>query len=179
MRRVADYLISHRTQTLEFPWNLDMPVGITVHTDSDWASCETTRRSRSGGVIQFNGYTIMHWCRMQDAIALSSAEAELKASCKGLMECLGLREALEFLTHRTCPMVHFTDASACHAVLKRRGNGAMKHISVRQLWAQEIMQRPETSTLKLPRSVNVADAMCSIGTVTTLRKHLRALRFSS
>ena len=127
--------------------------------------------------MRYNGHCVLHGCRMQDTIALSSAEAELKASCKGLTECLGLREAMEFLCPGTWPLTHFTDASACHAVLKRRGAGAMKHPSVRQLWCQEVLQRAETSSLKLPRENNIADAMCSIGTVQSRTRHLTAMRF--
>ena len=114
----------------------------------------------------------MHWCRLQDRIALSSAEAELKASCKGLAEALGLREAVEFLTGRPCTLRHFTDASAGHSVLKRQGAGTMKHLSVRELWCQEVMLRERTDTVKISRNINPADALCSISPVHSFDSHM-------
>ena len=162
---------------MQFPWQLASERELLVHTDSDWASCETSRRSKSGGVIRFCGYSIMHWCRMQDAIALSSAEAELKASCKGVQEALGLRTALEFLMNAPLPLDHFTDASATHGIIKRRGAGAIKHLTVRQLWIQEIMKKPGTCSFKIPRAVNPADALCSVGRVDSFNQHLRDMHF--
>ena len=121
----------------------------------------------------------MHWCRLQDCIALSSAEAELKASCKGLAEALGLREAVEFLTGKSCDLRHFTDASACHSVLKRQGCGTMKHLSVRQLWCQEVMQRPSTDSFKICRTQNPADALCSVSPVESFNRHMTSMRLKA
>ena len=69
---------------------------------------------------------------MQDTIALSSAEAELKSTCKGVSEALGLREICEFLTGRACILEHLTDASAYLGILNRTGSGRVKHLTVRQ-----------------------------------------------
>ena len=98
-----------------------------------------------------HGTHVLHfWCKLQDRVATSSAEAELKATCKGVAECLALREIVEFLLQEPCCMQHFTDASACIGILKRKGAGPVKHLSVRQLWTQEIFNRPGTSTSKVP-----------------------------
>ena len=75
------------------------------------------------GVILYRGHTVLHFCRQQDTVALSSAEAELKASCKTLVEVLGLRTLAEFLTDRVCPVRHHVDASAAVGVLTRQGQG--------------------------------------------------------
>ena len=148
-----------------------------MYTDSDWASCELTRRSKSGGVVQWAGYTLQHFCRLQDAVALSSAEAELKSTCKGVAEALGIRELVEFLFGRVCPLTHMTDSSACIGILKRKGSGTVKHLSVRQLWTQEIFRRPCTRTVKIARDENPADLLCSLPSGCTLRQHLGAMNF--
>ena len=96
IRRAADYLKTCPALDLIFRWSSTAPHDVTVYTDSDWATCESTRRSRSGGVVLYRGHTVAHFCRTQDAIALSSAEAELKASGKGLVEALGLLDLLCF-----------------------------------------------------------------------------------
>ena len=163
--------------SLCFPWSSG-PVGaLTVFTDSDWGSCEVTRRSKSGGVVQWAGYTVLHFCRLQDSIALSSAEAELKSTCKGVAEALGLSELASFLFKTPCRLEHRTDASACVGILKRRGAGSVKHLSVRQLWVQEIFTRPHMSTKKIPRTENPADLLCSLPSGESLRTHLACMGF--
>ena len=77
---------------------------------------------------------------MQDNIALSSGEAELKATCKGLTEGLGLRELVVFLMQTECVLEHWTDASACVGMLRRAGAGRVKHLTVRQLWCPAIFK---------------------------------------
>ena len=76
--------------------------------------------------MQFAGCTIAHWCRQQDKIALSSAEAELKSSCKGVAEALGLRELTVFLFQgeigeNDCILEHRMDASAAVGIMRRKG----------------------------------------------------------
>ena len=129
--------------------------------------------------FNFNGHVILHFSRMQDSIALSSAEAELKSTCKGLSEALGLRELVEFLTDQDCSLEHLTDASACLGILKRSGCGRVKHLAVRQLWCQEVLRRPRTSTRKIPRDENPADLLCSVQTQESLGRSLSLLHFKS
>ena len=122
--------------------------------------------------MYFNGHVILHFSRMQDTVALSSAEAELKATCKGLSETLGLRELAEFIAGQPCAVIHLTDASACLGILKRAGSGRIKHLTVRQLWCQEVFRRALTSTEKVPRSENPADLLCSVQTRESLSRNL-------
>ena len=178
LRRVADYLRSNPALNLLFKWQQPPEnFELTVFTDSDWAACESTRRSRSGGVILLNNHIVQHFCRMQDTIALSSGEAELKATCKGLTEALGLRNVVEFLFNRKCRITHATDASACVGMLKRSGAGKVKHLSVRQLWCQEVFRREDACTTKVARADNPADLMCSTQNKDGLTQKLADLGF--
>ena len=63
---------------------------LVAWTDSDWAGDADSRRSTSGGLITYRGTVLMHWSKMQSNVALSSAEAELNATVKGLSEMIGL-----------------------------------------------------------------------------------------
>ena len=128
--------------------------------------------------MSFNGHVILHYSRMQDTIALSSAEAELKATCKGLSEVLGIRELVQFMTDRPCAVEHLTDASACLGILKRAGCGRIKHLTVRQLWTQEVFRRPHTQTRKIPRVSNPADLLCSTQTTESQGRNLDLMGFS-
>ena len=71
--------------------------------------------------------------RVQPRIALSSGEAELYAGMRGISETL----MREFKTDDWGRIVHRVDASACRAIMLRRGCGGLKHITVNSLWVQE------------------------------------------
>ena len=113
---------------------------MTAWTDSDWAGDVASRRSTSGGVIVYRGAVMMHWSKSQSNVALTSAEAELNATVKGLSELIGLYNLVaETLRVTPCLALH-TDASACKGMLLRHGTGKVKHLSVKQLWAQECVR---------------------------------------
>ena len=122
--------------------------------------------------MQWSGMTLLHYCRLQDTIALSTGEAELKSVCKGVCEALGLREVVEFLLNRPVGLLHGTDATAAWGILKRRGAGSLKHLCVRQLWCQEVFKRPATKSVKVDRFWNPSDLLCSIAKGPSMRRHL-------
>ena len=63
----------------------------TGFSDSDWAGDRKTGKSTSGGLIMMGNHLVKSWSRTQDAVTLSSAEAELVALGKLAMEVLGVR----------------------------------------------------------------------------------------
>ena len=102
-----------------------------------------------------------HWCKMQGRVALSSGEAELKAACKCIAELLEVREALSFITGAQAKMSLHLDAQATEGMLKRQGSGRLKHLTVRTLWVQAAVLEYKVEVVKIPRSLNHADALCS------------------
>ena len=48
-------------------------------TDSDFAGCQRTRKSTSGGVICIGSHFLKGWSSTQQSVTRSSAEAELVA----------------------------------------------------------------------------------------------------
>jgi hypothetical protein len=65
-------------------------IAIIAYSDSSWADCKETRRSRSGYVVTVAGGPVMWSSKMQKALALSSCEAELYALCECIKEVLFL-----------------------------------------------------------------------------------------
>ena len=84
-------------------------------------------------------HLIKSWSRTQDAVTLSSAEAELVALGKLAMEMLGVRSmAREWrMTAGVMPSQLYADASAALSIAKRQGAGKMRHINVESLWLHE------------------------------------------
>ena len=132
---------------------------MTVWTDSDWAGDVASRRSTSGGVIAYRGAIMAHWSKSQSNIALSSAEAELNATVKGLSEIVGLHNLIEETQKVSVNLVLCTDASACKGMLLRHGTGKVKHLSVKQLWAQECVRAYDVQIQRVPREQNPSDVL--------------------
>ena len=137
----------------------------------------------------WRGYCVLQYCRTQDTVALSSGEAELKSSCKGTAEALGVQELVRFLkrqnpaiAHRYSEpdpgrLEHCTDSSASFGIIKRKGAGQMKHLSLKQLWLQGVYREEPNSVHKIARIHNMADMMCSVSNVTDVRRNLSRLQF--
>ena len=49
---------------------------LEIFVDGDWAGCQRTRKSTSGGGIMWNGACLKVWSTTQTVIAMSSGEAE-------------------------------------------------------------------------------------------------------
>ena len=71
--------------------------GIVVWTDTDYAGCQRTRKSTSGGVVTIGGRLIKTWSNSQGVIALSSGEAEYYGIVKGAGIAIGLKNMLDDL----------------------------------------------------------------------------------
>ena len=148
---------------------------LTLQTDSDWATCARTRKSRSGGAIWHGAHCVAFWCRTQDRIARSSAEAELKSSCCGLAELLGMRNLCQFLSGRQCTLTHQLDATAAKSMMLRQGCGNLKHLDLRSLWVQEVILLDNITVQKISRASNIADALCSPNKDEDFHARMKAL----
>ena len=101
----------------------------------------------------------MHWSKVQSNIALSSAEAELNSTVKGLSELVGLYNLVCEVLQVTPKLSLSTDASACRGMLLRHGAGKVKHLSVKQLWAQEAVRYFGVEVHRVPRAENPSDIL--------------------
>ena len=138
--RLARYLKGAPRCVWKFDWQSakaqSPPKG---YSDSDWAGDRKTGKSTSGGVVMIGQHLVKAWSRTQDAITLSSAEAELVALGKLAMEILGIRSMCEEWEMSQPSQISdlFADASAALSIAKRQGVGKMRHINVKSLWLQE------------------------------------------
>ena len=107
----------------------------------------------------YRGAILAHWSKSQSKVALSSAEAVLNATVKGLSELIGLYHLIEETQKVPVNLVLCTDASACKGMLLRHGAGKVKHLSVKQLWAQECVKTFDIEILRVPREQNPSDVL--------------------
>ena len=103
-------------------------------------------------------HLLLHWSRTQQTIALSSAEAELNAMCKGGQEGLAATNMAEEIGLNIKLRIR-TDASAAVGVIQRQGAGRVKHLQIRQLWLQEKARNDDIKFIKIPRAINFSDLL--------------------
>ena len=150
-----------------------IPLNIDTHTDANWASCETTRKSTTGFVLYFFGAAVHYGSRTQATIALSSAESELYAIGTAAQEslCIGnfIKEAFEV---RINIRIH-TDSSAAKSRPMREGTSKKaKHIELRHLFIQQLVKSKIISMHKVRSENNPSDLLTKFVSCDTLNKHL-------
>ena len=149
-----------------FAWQ-EPSAAIIAFADSDWGGDRRSRRSTSGGCLMRGWHLLAHWSRTQQ-------EAELHAICKGAAEGLAAANmAREFLEEVALAM--HTDASAAKGVIQRQGAGRVKHLSIKQLWAQERESEGELGIRKIPRAINWADLLTHHWSETEAVCHLAGM----
>ena len=121
LQRLARYL-RHKSRCVLWYVYQDAVSETTCFTDSDWAGCQRTRRSTSGGCMLWGSHPFKMWSRTQELVSLSSAEAELYAAIKACNETLGFLSLLkDYQIHATGKIM--SDASAALGIIKRQGIG--------------------------------------------------------
>ena len=109
---------------------------LRVFVDTDVAGCQLTRRSTSGGCAMHGAHLVKHWPTTQEAITLSSGEAELGGIVKGVVEGIGLCSLGQDPLLDMKLEVH-ADSVAAIGICRRSGVGRVRHLAVGQLWVQE------------------------------------------
>ena len=149
--------------------------GIVVWTDTDYAGCQRTRKSTSGGVVTIGGRLIKTWSNSQGVIALSSGEAEFYGIVKGAGIAIGLQNMLEDFDVAMKIEVR-TDASAAKGIANRRGLGKVRHMEVSQLWVQEKVSSGRIAIVKVKGENNIADALTKHVDQDNIGRHLIGTR---
>jgi len=157
MKRMGRYLRESPRVVQKFQWQKMGDATMRVYTDSDWAGCDRTRKSTSGGVIFRGQHCLKFWSKTQQTVAMSSGEAELMAMVKGCCEGIG---AQAFLHDAGLPRgqleVH-ADASAALGIAHREGIGRIRHLDVAMLWIQQKQWKKRITVNKVNGKDNPAD----------------------
>ena len=131
---------------------------IDVYVDTDWAGCNRTRKSTSGGVVMLGRHTIKHWSSTQPSVTLSSGEAEFYGVVRGSGQGLGYQSLLRDLGI-ALPLRVWTDSSAAIGVCSRQGLGKLRHLDTHTLWVQQAVRSKRLSIKKVLGEENPADLL--------------------
>ena len=98
------------------------------------------------------------WSATQSVVALSSAEAELYTIAEGASRALALQAMMREMGVPV-NLVFATDSSASEGFASTRGLGHMRHLEVKDLWLQELVQSGRLSLVKVRSEENPADVL--------------------
>ena len=118
------------------------------------------------------GHYIKSWSTTQKSVALSSGEAELVAAVKMSCELIGLLQLARDWGIQYEGKV-LIDSSAALAVVRRKGNGKLRHIRVGSLWVQQTETRGDLRYSKVLGTLDPADLLTK-GLGTRLLEQHRA-----
>ena len=107
---------------------------LDCYVDASWGSEKNVdRKSISGGCVMLGSFCLKAWSRLQQAVALSSAESELYGLVEGAKEVLALRRAVAHVFGWEEPLVPrtFCDSEAALAISKADGLRKVRHIDIR------------------------------------------------
>ena len=139
--------------------------------DTDFAGCQVTRRSTSGGVAMYGSHPVKHWSQTQSTVALSSGEAELTGICKAASICLGLQSVARDLGFEWHLKIH-SDATAAIGICNRKGLGRIRHLAVADLWVQDKVKAGDFKLVKILGTENPADMFTKFISREDMEKHL-------
>ena len=146
------YLSGTPKTVYKYEWQ-QLPSATETFCDTDFAGCEITRRSTSGGAIMLGTRNVKHWSSAQTTIALSSGEAEVRGIARGAAHALGFRSIandLDFpFTISRC-----SDAMAAIGIARGTGIGRVKHLSTTDLWVQGKIRMGDIQLIKIDGNTN-------------------------
>ena len=173
LKRLGRYLIARPRVVTEFKFQAEVPE-LHGYSDSDWAGCRRTAKSTSGGAIMRGGHCLKTWSNTQKNITLSSAEAELVAAVRMSTELIGMSQlAADWDTQLQGRVL--VDSTAALGVVKRQGNGRLRHIKVGMLWVQQQRESGELVFDKVAGQINPADLMTKVLTEPMMSGHMSRL----
>ena len=159
-RKLVRYLLGTKEASLVYEPSAAKKVYLEIWVDADWAGCERTRRSTSGGGVWLHGCLVASWSRVQQTVACSSAESEYYSMCTGSAEGLFAAALAEEIGLEHAGVDLNTDASAAKAMAERTSIPTrVKHMQIRFLFLQQLVREKKLRLNKVPGERNRSDVM--------------------
>jgi hypothetical protein len=158
----------HRT----IPYHVPLDT-VLAYTDSDWGSDRAHRKSVTGTLLMLAGATILYKTRYQQAVALSSTEAEFVAASDTGKSILYIRSLLHELDY---PQSHPTqllidNRGAFHMVHSQAPTKRTRHVDIRYFALLQWQQLDYIKVIPVPTDHNISDSMTKATGRTKFHQH--------
>ncbi|MCQ7285347.1 Ty1/Copia family ribonuclease HI, partial [Salmonella enterica] len=138
----------------------DGNIKLSGFSDSEFAGCNTTRKSTSGG-CQFQGNCLVSWqSKKQAVVSTSTAEAEYIAAASCTAQLLWLQnQLLDFgITALKTPLM--LDSQAAENIIKNPvSHSTTKHIDIRHHFVRDCYEKGLISLHHVPTKDQLADVL--------------------
>ena len=171
--RVARYVLQHSGETWLFNFQAD-PKALYLHTDTDWAADELTRKSVSCTVERYGSHMLDCSVAKQSQVALSSGEAEFYGIVRTVATSKQTSQILEQIGMQL-EVTIASDSIAALGICTRTGSGKVRHLSIKELWTQEAYRKEEFQLVSVDTMLNWADTGTKAHTSERLTSLLRQM----
>ncbi len=150
LKETADYALHYNA--------VDSP-DLVAYSDADWGSA-FDRKSISGCSVFFGGALVSWASKKQSTIALSTTEAEMVAISEALRELLWLSNLCESFEVHNIDLKLYTDNQPALSIAHKPGfNGQTKHMDIKYLHIQDVLEKKLLTLEYCPTQKMVADIM--------------------
>lgn len=164
--KVLLFLKGTRLHALVYTHTPHVPRGVTrlsLYTDSDYAVCRITRRSRTGWVLLMGTNVISYSSTRQKLVTMSSTESELVSMCDGVKDLLGTIQVLRDFIPAELPVpVHVDNQGTIAIGTDEIHNSRTKHIDVRYFFTRELVDDGTVDILYINTNDNPADPLTKL-----------------
>lgn len=162
-KRVLRYLsgTTHKGITFGLGATSSNETNLFAFSDSDWASCKQTRRSRTGFVVYNDAGPISWKSQLQTTTALSTCEAEYLALVETIKELLWVKQLLtEMNITVQQPIKVFVDNQAAMLLAANPSHHSRtKHIDIRHHFIREYVSAGTIELYYIDTKENVSDLL--------------------
>ena len=132
--------------------------------DATWANVPESSRSVSGYAFFVNGAAVSWRCKVQNLVALSTAEAEFVSLCDAVREAIYLRNLLQEmgLAQVQATTIYEDNQPCIHLARNPTISGKTKHIAMRFNAVREQLELGVIDVVYCPTEAMVADALTKI-----------------
>ena len=123
-------------------------------------------------------HCLKSWAKTLPVLALSSGEAELMAVVRGTAEVMGL-QALYSDLGMSMKCAIRSDATAAIGIVGRIGLGKVRHLSVADLWVQQIARQGRVEYSKIPGQLNPADMFTKQVPAEVMWRHMMTIGYTN
>ena len=150
---------------------------ISGKADSNYATCEETRRSVTGYYVSLEDAVISAKSGMQKIVSLSVTEAEVIALVQCVQEMMYMKKVMESILLKVeLPMIVEVDnKGAVDLVNSWSSSGGTKHMDVRIMYLRELKEQKILKVVWQPTKENEADVFTKNVDGATFERHLGAL----
>ncbi|CAL1399245.1 unnamed protein product [Linum trigynum] len=157
--RILRYLKTAPGQGLFFPSSGSLT--LTAYCDSDWAGCQSTRRSTTGYYIQLGSAPVSWRTKKQRVVARSSVEAEYRAMASTVSEIIWLRHLLTELgaPQMAATPLYCDNQAALHISANPVFHERTKHVEMDCYFVRERVISGDVEPRKIATSSQLTDIL--------------------